>query len=103
MPKTGVVGSTIKLGMNFRANKIPFDPIYVGPVLIYTSKVGGALLDTLVPAHDSVGHYQVFYAIPVDLASGTYYMEWTWQAEADLPQVIHRYPFIVNGPYSSRG
>lgn len=95
MARTGVAGSTVRLGIKYYSNGTLFDPHYVGAVKIYTAETGGTLLDTIVPSHISVGYYQITWSIPSSLAAGTYYDQHEWQAEEGMAYKTQRYSFTV--------
>jgi len=95
MARTGIAGSTIRLGLKLYANGNLYDPFNISSVKIYDAQTGGTLQDTKVPTHVSTGYYQITWSIPSNLAAGTYWDEWSYEAEDGMGYRTIRYSFTV--------
>jgi hypothetical protein len=94
MARVGTVNSTIPLRSRFYLNGSLVNPYVVNDVRILTA-VSGTLLDTITPTQVSRGLYQAAWDIPI-ISAGTYYDEWSWQAESGMGTQVRVYSFRVD-------
>lgn len=103
MARTGIVGKEIKLQIKFYENGSLFDPYNVQDVKIYSVATGGTTIAALPVVRLSLGYYEAVYDIPLTLAAGTYYDEWTWTAESGMLSKTQRYSFDLTTEGASAG
>jgi len=101
MARSGPINVPIQLIVKFFENGVLFDPFRVEPVKIFDVATGSPTpLAILQPDSYQTGIFSVTWdalSSSDSLQPGTYFDEWTWIAQAGMPEKIQRYSFELTG------